>query len=317
MNAIRLVRLRYFVFVSNVKQVVWMSQTHLYMDIFEGLGEVALSEAILDGDVCLTLRKIQEHLVRCAKNDGFSEFYECDIDDDCKMIEDDCVSIARMLYINPIWLYNGPAVSSKDRRQNKQKIMETIRECTSSLKDDKDETQDNNDGGDDVSFDKVTTDEEDDDDEDRECSKSLESDEIHAGDVCSDESQSGVGDHTENVDESHENVCDEETETISSSSEEDENEKNENGLLNTSTESESESESGDNDSDDDGEVDDVSEVSLKEVIVDDDCISLNLSPDSTNVVEEEIVDWVDDMDMEEVLRIDRCYMNIDDFEFFK
>jgi len=308
------------------------------MDIFEELGEVALSEAILDGDVCLTLRKIQEHLVRCAKNDGFSEFYESDVDDDCNMIEEDCVSIARMLYTNPIWLYNGPAVSSNDRMLNKQKIMEAIRKCTSSLKDDEDKAHNNNDDGYDDSFDKVTTDEE--NDEDGEGSESTESDEIHAGDVCSDGSQSGGGDHEEDVHESHENVCDEDTEAdteteteteTTSSSEEDENETYENGdksLLKKSNSDEAESgDNGDNDNyDDDGAVDDVSDVSFKNDIADDDCISLNLSPEDDNAAvieeDEEIVDWVDDMDMEEVLRIDRCYMKIDDdiindFEFFK
>lgn len=281
-----------------------MSQYHLYMDIFGGLGELAYSDALLEGDTCLTLRNIQGHLVRCATCDGFSEFYDCEVDDDCNKIEEDCVSIARKLYVNPIWLYNGPELCSSDRKLNKQKITRAIRECTSSLKDDQDEAEDNMDNGnddDDDACDKKSEADEEDEDEVPEILECTETD----GDATDDDvDDDDDGDWEEDIHEHHENECEKSRDVSEEKDDDGSEEKDDDVSSFLSSNNRSIDGTG-------------------EECIDDSELSLKLSLDGKNDEEEEcIVDWVDDMDIEEVLRIDRSYMNIEndiikDFEFFK
>jgi hypothetical protein len=262
----------------------------LYQDIFNNLGDLALSDALLEDNAHLTLRKIQDHLVRCATTDGFSEFYDYhDISEDKAIkIEQDCVNIARTLYVNPLWLYNGPEA---DTKHNKQKIIEAIKECIPSSElndDDKEEIQ--HDDVCDGTGHQSTTDEEEDEDEGYE---EIE----HMDDVGKCEC------------ESEEFSVHEDTEGTEEGTEEDEEESGE-----KSKEEEDPTDEVQLQLDDDL----TNDTSSEELSLNDGKI-IATEEDSGSVISH---DWVDDMDLEEVLRIDRCYMNIDneiikDFDFFK
>lgn len=285
-------------------------QLKLYHAIFRNLSDLALSDALLEGDACLTLCKIQQHIVRCATVDGFREFYNDNNNcNDAKTIEEVCISIARMLYVNPVWLYNG---QEADTKGNKQKITDVIRKCivSSQQHGGKAETVHDDADSDDGDGDKVEIDEEDggeeeDGEEDLECTEAPDEESNH-------------GEEFE-----HEEA----TETNEGESEEYE-------LLDDATDGENGEEEGiggnqtDEDEEDEEEDEETQETSSDASLsisngTTNDELSLNDQHHSYSAPgSDSDVEWVDDMDDDEVLRIDRCYMNIDndlinDFDFFK
>lgn len=270
----------------------------LYQDIFNNLGDLALSDALLEDNAHLTLRKIQDHLVRCATTDGFGEFYDShDISEDhVRKIDQDCVNIARILYVNPLWLYNG---LEADTKHNKQKIIEAIKECIppSELNDDDKEEIQHDDVHDGTGH-QITAYEEEEDEGYEEIEH------MDAAGKCEREVSEEFSVHTEDTEGSEEGSEEDEEESGEKNEEEEEDPKDEDELqLNNDLINDTSSEE---------------ELSLNNGRVSD-IIATATEEDSGSALS---LDWVDDMDLEEVLRIDRCYMNIDneiikDFDFFK